>query len=534
MEYLQHNGRIKIFTDEPVITYENVIEVLQNAFPSHTTNQADIKFLLDFDAGIQPMDREKVYRPDINCECIDNVAHQVVEFKLGFNWGNPITLVQRGEKDSGDTGEALGVALLNECYDSEGNTSKTQQLARFIEIDGIGFTYVGVKNEDDWEDGESYFSVSVLEPQTTFVIYSSYYIDQRPMLGVTYRHDKKTGNNYFTCFSKDRRYEIINMMEIINGEPTGKETWSHRQRSGEPNQLHKIPVIEWIRSHDRTGCFEHQISEMLNLNLMLSDFSNDVEQNMNCIWHANDVEFPLDEDGNEKKPKNGEWAMTETTPDGRTPFINPLVADYNYDGMLTNTSIARARILEKCDVPSRADTSGGSTGLAIDTATGYTMAETAAAKEQSIIETCKMEEVAVVLSALKESLVIEPDNEMLKLRKKDIRPSIKRQKNYELTTKVNFFATAVSHGINGLHALKAMDAFEDINQVWEDSKDTIEAYQKSIFDKKNSAVGGEGESKADSGKTLQDVSDQISNSPLIESMTTETQTQEVSVNGGNG
>lgn len=517
-------GRIQLFTDVPQITYENVIDVVRKAFSKYQTNVFDINYLLEFDAGIQPIQRKnpKRYRPDIDAEVIDNVAHEVVEFKLGFDWGNPITLVQRGEKDSGTANEAEAISLLNECYEAEDNKSKTQKLARFIEICGIGYTYIETRKKDEWEEGKSYFSLSVLDPRCAFVVYSSYYIDQRPMLGVTFRHDSETGNNYFTCFSKDNRFEIINLQEIVNGEIIEEDKqWQHKERSGETNPLKKISVIEWIRSWDRTGAFEHQISECNNLNLMLSDFTNDVEQNTQALFHGNDVEFPKDEDGNPIKPKNGDWMLTYTTQDGKTPFINPLAIQYDYPGMLSNITQARARILKKCDVPQRNDNSGGSTGVAMDSATGYTAAEAAASKKQNIIEGCKMQEVEVVLAAIKNSLAIEPDNPILKLKRIDIQASVKRRKNFELTTKVNFFATAVSHGIYGLHALKQMDAFEDVNQVWEDSKALIEAYQKSIFKKgQNNAEGGEGEQKPNADRLEQDLSDQITNSPSIDGIST--------------
>ena len=77
-----------------------------------------------------------------------------------------------------------------------------------------------------------------------------------------------------------------------------------------------------------------------------------------------------------------------------------------------------------------------------------------------------------------------------------------------MTTKVNFFATAVSHGINGLHALKAMNLFEDVNQVWEDSRRTIEQYQNGILNK-NSTI----EERLEA-----DYSDQEGNSKMIGSM----------------
>lgn len=523
-------GRKELFTDVSEITYENVISILRNAFPKHQTNANRINFLLEYEAGNQPITRKKKYRSDIDCHCVDNVANEVTEFNVGFKWGNPITLVQRGEKDSGSSDEPLAISYLNECYESEGIRRKTQKLARFVEISGIGYTYVDVNTE--YEDGDSYFKIEALDPRSTFVVKSSYYYDQRPMLGVTYRTDKH-GNRHFTCFSKYLRFEIVNLTEITNGKEINvKHPWKHKARSGEENPLNIIPIIEWIRSDDRMGCFERQISEMDNLNLLISDFTNDVEQNTQAIWHSNDVDFPVqivkDENGEEKKvpkrPENNEWLGTFTSKDGKTPFIKPLSIDYDYEGMLNNIASRRALILQKCNVPQRNDNSGGSTGIAMSDATGWSNAETSASKQQNIMENCKMNEVKIVLKAIKISPDIEENNPLLKLRYSDIQPNIKRQKTYEMTTKANAFATWVSHGINGLHALKAINAFEDVNQVWEDSKELIEKYQESIFDKSsttNNAVGADGEQKPNSDRLEGDNSDQINNSPKIDGSKTE-------------
>ena len=516
-------GRKELFTDVPEITYENVIPILRDVLQDHQLNSMRINFLLEYDSGNQPIIRKKKFRPDIDCQCVDNVANEISMFHTSFKWGNPITFVQRGEKDSGKQNESLSVCLLNECYESEEIRKKTQQLARFVEIGGIGYTYVDVNT--DWEDGDSYFKVEVLDPRAAFVVRSSYYFDHRPMLGVTYRTDKH-GNKHFTCFSKDLRFEIVNLTEITNGKEVNvKKPWKHELRSGEENPLHAIPVIEWIRSYDRMGCFERQMSEMDNLNLLISDFTNDVEQNTQALWHGNDVDFPKemvkDDNGNDvevvRKPKSGEWMLTYTPQDGKTPIVEPLTINYDYTGMLNNIITRRALILQKCNVPQRNDNSGGSTGIAMDLATGWDSAEIEANQQQNIMESCKMEEVKVVLKAIKLSEYVPSDSPLLKLRYTDVQPSIKRQKNFELTTKINFFATAISHGIYGLHALKAMNAFEDVAQVWEDSKPLIEAYQKSIFQLKtsNNPVGADGEENPNSERLSPDESDQIENSPNL-------------------
>lgn len=517
-------GRKELFTDYPEITHENIIPILRNVFPLHQENADRINFLLQYDAGKQPIMRVKKYRPDIDCKCVDNVANEISKFHISFKWGNPITFVQRGERDSGKESESMSVCLLNECYESEEIRKKTQKLSRFVEIGGIGYTYVDVNTE--YEDGDSFFKIEALDPRTTFIVKSSYYFDQRPMIGVSYRTDKH-GNKHFTCFAKDLRFEILNFTEITNGKEVNvKNPWKHKERSGEENPLHSIPIIEWFRSYDRMGCFERQISEMDNLNLLISDFTNDVEQNTQALWHSNDVEFPKEiiknEDGTEtevvRKPKSGEWMQTFTPQDGKTPIVEALDINYDYEGMLNNIVTRRALILQKCNVPQRNDNSGGSTGIAMDAATGWDSAEIEANQQQNIMESCKMEEVKVVLKAIKNSPNVPVESPLLKLKYTDVQPSIKRQKNFELTTKINFFATAVSHGIYGLHALKAMNAFEDVAQVWEDSKPLIEAYQKSIFNKTgqlNNSVGGDGEQKPNADRIMQDESDQTENSPNL-------------------
>lgn len=523
-------GRKVIYTDVPVITSENIIPILQKAMPVFTKNASRCDFLLKYEVGNQPLKRKKTYREDINIEVCDNVASEVTEFKLGFNWGNPITIVQRGEKDSGSKDEALAISLLNECYEAENFKSKQQQLARFVEICGIGYTLIDVNNE--YEDGDSYFTLNILDPRWTFVVRSSYYIDKRVMIAVSFRKDE-IGNYHFTCFTKDDKFEILNMAKFEDEKPVeeterdwkNSKRWKEQENNRYKNRLGVIPIIEWIRAYDRTGCFERQIDEMDNLNILVSDFTNDVDQNTQAIWHGNDVEFPVDENGDVIHPQTNEWIITRTTQDGKTPFVNPLAVNYDYDGILNNIQYRRDMILQKCNVPKRSDLSGGSTGSATSQAAGWEAAEASACKEENIVSGCKMEEIKVVLKAIEKSLDIKKNSPLLKLRAIDVQPNIKRQKTYEMVTKSTCLGNLLSHGVDGLHALKAINLFEDVNQVWEDSKEMITKYQKSLFDKSepqnNSGDGNKDDEEKDKEKPKSvDGGDmaQITNSPLLDGM----------------
>lgn len=505
-------GRRIIYCDVERITSENVVDVLSNAMSDFLANVSDCERLLNIDAGNIPLNREKTVRPDINVQTVDNIANEIVEFKRSFHWGIPFTFIQRGTHDSGKENEVDAISELNECYAAENLGKKQNALGRFVEICGIGYTFIDIK--PNWIEGDSYFQYEVLDPRYAFVVRSSRYADHRIMLGVTFRKDS-TGTQYFTCFTTDRRYEIVCGV-VRNGDEVHEE-WRQTNRSGEVNPLGMIPIIEWERSSDRMGVFEREIPEILRLSLILSDIGNDIDQETQMIWHANDVEFPsiTDENGNPtgdyQTPKSNEWVATYTTRDGKQPFIKPLTTAYNYEGLLNNYVSARAMILQRCYKPQLNDNSGGSTGVAMSDATGWSAAEQIANAQQLIMESAKMDEVKAVLMAIKKNPKVPADSPMLKLRYMDVKPNILRSKNFELSVKSSALANLLSHGIHGLHALKAVNLFEDVMQTWADSKKLIEEYQKSTFGEK---------------EELQQTADlpefQIGNSPSIDGMSKET------------
>lgn len=500
-------GRKVLYTDVPEVTKENIADILRSVMAEHESNANDIAFLFDYEAGLQQKIREKTYRKDIDCWCVDNVANEITDFKINFNWGNPITLAMRKQNNEANKDITDGIFELNKFYDIQGYKGKHQELGTYVEKCGIGYTFIDINT--DYSDGESPFTIDVLDPRCAFVVRSSYYLDKRPMIGVTYSCNNQ-GLKTFTCYTKDARYDL-------------NSSYEHLKYSGESNPLGMIPIIEWIRSYDRMGCFERQISEMDNLNLLISDFTNDVEQNTQAVWHTNDVEFPTriieNEDGIKTeqviKPKKNDWLQTFTSPDGKTPFINPLAINYDYQGMLDNIKTRRTLILQKCNVPSRNDNSGGSTGIAMSDATGWTQAEVEATRQDQIKDVCKLNEIKVVLKAIDKCRGFPIGNVVRKLKYSDIEANIPRQKTYELTTKINGLCALIAKGFALEDALSVAPLFEDNNQVIVRSGDGVRKYQESQVFKTETARSTE------ETRPFPDYADQIGNSPNIDGMTTE-------------
>lgn len=497
-------GRREIFTDVKEVTSNNVIEVLRQAVIDHFSNADDCTELLNIEKGNTNIGKEKITRTDIDNQVYDNIANEITTFKVNFNWGNPLTFIQRGEVDTGTSNEANAISVLNEYYDAQNQNTKTQELARFVEICGVGYTMVEINTE--WEDGDSPFVVNVLDPRYAFVVRSSYYTDKRVVLGVSFRKDNR-GNTYYSCFTKDYRYEIINTTKIVKEKEV--DIWEFYHSTG-INPLHKIPIIEWIRDYDRMGCFERQIPIINSIGVLVSCVLDDTEQNTNAIFWGNDIEFPTDENGEDIKPKDGEWILTQTTQDGKQPKIAPITIDYNYNEILNHITYLTDRAKIEAGVPLLSGNVSNTTGVAESNSAGWANAEADAERQDEIKYGRKTEELKVVLSACRENEIADVDESVKTLRYTDAKANTSRQKNYEMSIKSATLSNLINIGVYGLHALKVVNMFPDVNQVWSDSKDMIEAYQQS-------RVGTTEEPQTTDGG----MEAQIENSPNIDGMKTE-------------
>ena len=498
---LRSIGRIKIFTDQKEITKDNILDVLHKTYAKHRTNIADMQFLIDYEAGYQPLNFQKTVRPEVDIRTTDNMANYVTEFKKGYFWGSPVIYTQRGNKEHHNTDsdvDSSGISALNEmmlngiCIGRE-----NQKLADFVEKCGIGHRYVGPKKKWDANDiSDTYADVFSLDSRCAYCVYYAG-LGQPKVLGVTY--SKQSGKNHFTCFTNSHVYDVV-------GDQVKEST----------NVMGMIPIVEYERSVDRTGCFERQISLMDHLNALLSSFANDTVQRTMEIWWGNDIEFPKDENGNAIKPQSGEWVLTYTGGEGNNPKIQPMSSSFTSDPTLTAIDSDRNEILKRCFVPMQySSEGGGSTGVAADSMSGWNATSVDANRQEQLISGAVREELVLILKAidLADKKYLKADDPLRKLHSTDIDLKFSRRQNWDISTKANAFATLVSHGVHGRHALKVTNMFEDVEQVYIDSREGIDEYQKSAY--------GEQGASEESDRTMQDSSDQASQSPSIDGMSTD-------------
>ena len=490
-------GRKRIFTEEPYVDASNVVDVIASSYGKFLWTQNEIQFLMDYDRGIQPSMRDKIVRPEIDYHVSDNMAHFIKKWNSDYFWGQPPMLVQRSDDETPEADverDGKAIAKLNSYMVNNVHVGyEDQKLADFVEICGIGHRFVDIRSRAD-RTGLP-FKLHTLDSRYTFIIHYDG-IGEPPVCAVTFA--KRKGGYVFTAYTEDKRFDIQNG-EII---------------SEQLNPLGMIPIVEYEASIDRMGCFERLLEELQGLNLLVSDLHNDVDQHIQEIWWSNDVSFTDPVTGEKVTPKPGDWVQTFTGGEGNHPNIKPLSSTLDQSSTLNMVNNERNHILELANVPLRySSEGGGSTGIAMDVSSGWSAAEVAAQCKEQLIDKAKREELDLIIRAIQlaPEAVIGQNDILKNVRSIDCDFHFNRRKNYDMAVKANTFATYVSHGLHGRHALKEIDAFSNVEQVWEDSKDLIEAYQKSAFI--NSAEAEE--------HIAQDSSDQTSQSPIVDGMNTD-------------
>lgn len=265
------HGRRKIYTDKPVITAENVVEVVNNALSVHAMNRREIQYLYDYYRGKQDVRcKVKQIRPEINNKITVNRANEIVNFKVSYLLGDPLQYVSRGSDET----ISAQINLLNEYMYSEDKASKDKEVAEWAHICGVGVRMV-LPDKQGEEDG-SPACIYTLDPRNAFVIYYSG-IGNKPLAGVIQEKDEH-GNTRYGVYTKDRYYAVQN--DSIVNIPDEKYADG---LPGAPHALGSVPIIEYVHNEARMGAFEIVLPLLNAINALESDRLDDIDQFVQSI-----------------------------------------------------------------------------------------------------------------------------------------------------------------------------------------------------------------------------------------------------------
>ena len=453
-------GRRQIFTDEEVITAENVVDVLSKALDVHSLNQSEIQYLWSYYKGDTPiLKKVKEIRSSINHKIWINRASEIVTFKKGYGFGEPIQYIRRGqdEKLSDD------INRLNEYMSLAGKHASDSRLAEWLFVGGLGTRMVL-----PGEDAEEPFVLYTLDPRYSFVVRFNG-LGEPPVMGVKIIN-KGTGAKIYSVYTRDRYFEI---------EDT-------RVTKEEPHILGDVPIIEYPANQARLGAFEIVLPLLDAINEVESNRLDDLVQFVNSFLAL--LGGSIDE---ETAKKLDEYKML-CLPEGvdakylsaalQQADIQVLVDDL-YDTVLTI-----------CGMPNRnISSSGGDNGVAVELRNGWQNAESHMKSVELEFKDAEKLLLKLVLRILKDTPGVEMDLKLV-----NIEPKFTRRNYDNIQTKSQVLTTMLDNPrIHPELAFTHSGLFLDPESAYLQSKEWWEEQEKKETEEMDSYVKSLGDNADD-------------------------------------
>lgn len=431
-------GRKTAYTGVAQITTENVIQVLSDTIGIHNRNRKMIDYLYRYYKGDQPiLYREKLVRPEVNNRVVENHALEVVKFKAGQIYGEPIQYVCKKKKASAETNEQ--VDLLNDYLDEANADARNIQLG--IYQSAVGTAYKAILREDEWtEDGDlPPFRIFIPYPGDVYIVYSRN--TGKAMLSVHTLKDEEN-QQYYLCFSSKQYFEIRN----------GKITDSGI------NGMGGIPIIEYPNNHDRLSDVEIAITMYDAINKYQSDRLNGVEQFVQAFMKFKNCE--VDENEFLKMVKLGAISVKDTG-SGMQSDVDLMTAELNQsesqvakDDLYNNMLIVEA-------MPNRQSNTGGDTGNAVYLRNGWDFAERDAKLVEAFTKEAEKESARIILN------IIRKTSKDVKISTRDFDVKITRNPTDNMLVKAQALDYLFKNKIHPLIALITCGLFSDPQKVYE-------------------------------------------------------------------
>lgn len=445
-------GRKIAYVDYTEITDENILKILSKTIGIFYWNRTAVDYLWRYKNGDAPIRyRNKSIRDDVQNNIVENHAWEIVQFKNGQTFGEPLQYVSRRNDET--ISEA--VDKLNDYVNSANKQVKDISSGEWTSAVGTGFKAI-----QKIPNGEVPFRITVPTPKNTYIVYSS--ITEEPLLAVQILKDED-GNQYYLCYDNKYEYTIQNGMIV----PYWVDGVAYTKR------LHlfgDIPIVEFPNNQDRISDIELVIDLLDAINNMQSNRMDAVEQFVQSFIKF--VNCDIDAEKFEEMKKLGA-ILVKSTKDKQAD-VDIMTQELNQ----TETQVAKSdlwdSVLSILAIPRQSNGSdGGSTTGAVELRGGWDFAKTRAMlKDQYIIEGEKRL-AKIILNVIH---TFKGDEEC-KVGMLDIDVKISHSPTDNLVAKCNALALMLSQGISPKEAIKTCGIWSDDEKVYLQSKETLNIKQ---------------------------------------------------------
>ena len=462
-------GRRVITTDVTEITKDNIVAELNEAFNKHEKNRGEIEYLWNYFRGKQPiLDRVKSVRPEICNKIVENRANEIVAFKVGYLFGEPIQYVGRNSDDN----VSKAIAELNEMMFSENKATQDKEIGEWQMVCGTAYRLVLPDKAGSEDDAP--FEMHTLDPRDTFVVYSSE-VGNAPVFAVKYRVDKDK-KRIASVYSAKGYWKVVDD-EVVDEQE---------------HALGMIPIFEYPANNARQGAFEIVLPLLDAINTVASNRMDGVEQFIqafikfiNCDITKEDFEDLKDMGAIKVKSSDGQQADVDIVTNELNQMQTQTLVDYLHQTVLT-----------VCGMPNR---NGGSstsdTGSAVVFRDGWSDAETRAKDSELMFKRSEQEVLKLILRIIRDTQGL--SDAIYKLRLRDIDSRFTRRNYDNIQSKSQVLVSMLQQ--NKIHprlAFTSCGLFCDAENAYQMSMDYYEEQAKKAMEMAQTSTVEEGSNES--------------------------------------
>lgn len=451
-------GRKIAYTDVDQITEENIVRVVGSCIGVFNYNKPIFKYLDDYKKGDQPIRyRKKLVRDDVNNPIVENHAWEIVQFKNGQTYGEPIQCVSTRKEDAINK----DIDKFNDYCKNAGKHSKDISSGEWTSATGTGFKAV----QRTREGSEIPFRIVVPSPINTFIIYSN--LTEEPLLAVQELKDEN-GERYLLCFSETHEYKIKNSsLMTLETDNNGEEVKSR------PHAFGGIPIVEYPNNQDRISDIELVIDLLDAINNMQSNRMDAVEQFVQSWIKFVNCEVDKESFINMKlmgalvvKSNNGE---NKADVDIMTQELNQTETQVAKDDLWNNALSISA-------IPNKQGNTGGDTQGAVELRNGWDFSKQRAKLKDPYIKDSEKRLNAVILNIIRQKTKGKECN--FGVMDYDVQINHSPTDNMQVKTQV--LQMLLNSGIHPLVAIQTCGLWGDSEKVYLNSKPYLDAIYKTI------------------------------------------------------
>ena len=438
-------GRKIAYTDVDKITPQNVVKVIGDCIGVFYGNKIAIRYLWRYYKGDQPtLYRTKITNEDITNKIVENHAYEIVQFKVGQTYGEPVQFISR--KDD----EAINKAVdeLNDYMVDANKQEKDIKAGEWQSATGTSFKAIQPKQ------GDVPFRITAPTPMNTFMIYNRN--TEEPILVVQELKDED-GRYYKLAFSDTMSFKMVNS-DLVE------------------SKLHTyggIPIVEYPNNHERISDIELVISMLDAINNMQSNRMDGIEQFVQS-W-IKFVNCEVDEEQFKKMKMSRALVVTSINKDNKsdvdvmTQELNQTQCQVAKDDLWDNT-------LSILAIPTKQSNTGGDTQGAVQLRNGWDFSKTRAKLKDPLVKSAEKRLAMVVLNVLRVA------GNGLNLTVRDFDVQINHSPQDNMYTKSQTLLQLLQCGIHPLVAIKTVGLWGDAEKTFLLSKPYVDNLWKTIDD----------------------------------------------------